>query len=90
MARRPATRDDDDDHWDDPDGPIESDTGDDDDDETQVRCPYCRAWKLEDAPRCPACGQYPSAEDAPPARKPTWVLIVLAFALLAAALMAFT
>ena len=37
----------------------------DDDEEATVPCPYCRHPIHEDSPRCPACGNYISAEDAP-------------------------
>lgn len=56
---------DDDPDWDD----------DGDDDEWTVPCPHCRAEIHEDAPRCPACGNWISREDRPPARKPWWVIV---------------
>src|SRR5438445_5197050 len=41
-----------------------------------VPCPYCRRLIPEDAPRCPYCENYVSAEDTPPtARKPCWIII---------------
>ena len=40
-----------------------------------VPCPYCRREILEDSPRCPYCERYISAEDAPPGRKPWWLLV---------------
>ncbi len=48
---------------------------DDDDEDRSIECPYCRASMFEDAPRCPRCGQYISREDAPPSRKPWWILL---------------
>jgi hypothetical protein len=59
----------DDESWDEPDfdGP--------DDDSDTVPCPYCGAEMYEDAPRCPQCGQYISAEDAPAGRKPAWIIV---------------
>lgn len=46
----------------------------DDDQEPTVACPYCRREIHEDAQRCPYCEQYISAEDAPPAPKPWWIV----------------
>jgi uncharacterized paraquat-inducible protein A len=40
-----------------------------------IDCPYCRAPIYEDAVQCPRCGNYLSSEDAPPARKPWWIII---------------
>jgi hypothetical protein len=40
-----------------------------------VPCPYCRELIHEDAQRCPHCERYVSAEDAPPARKPWWIIL---------------
>lgn len=52
------------------------DGGDWDDEETDATtpCPYCGEAIYEDAPRCPHCERYVSAEDAPPARKPWWLI----------------
>jgi hypothetical protein len=49
--------------------------------EATVACPYCRRPVHEDSPRCPYCGQYISREDAPPARKPWWIVIGVLLAL---------
>lgn len=78
-----ASRDQDDDDWDDG----EADIGDDQDsdDEPTVPCPACRREILEDSPRCPHCGRYLSAEDHVGPGKPPWV-IVTALVCLAAAL----
>jgi hypothetical protein len=38
-------------------------------------CPYCQRLIPEDAPRCPYCEQYISQEDAPPGRKPWWIIL---------------
>jgi len=48
---------------------------DEDDNEPTVACPYCGRQILEDSPRCPYCERYISAEDAPPSRKPWWLLL---------------
>ena len=71
MARRLAE----DEEWDDD----ESDEGDDeeatDDDEPTIPCPYCKRQIHEDSQRCPYCDHYISEEDAPPARKPWWIIL---------------
>jgi hypothetical protein len=66
--------------WDDGDeawGEAEDDVDEplDDDDEPTVPCPYCRREIHEDSQRCPYCEHYISEEDAPPARKPLWIII---------------
>jgi len=48
--------------------------GSDIEDEPTIACPYCRAEIHEDAQRCPHCEQYISREDAPPTRKPWWII----------------
>jgi hypothetical protein len=68
------------DHREDDDSGIDYDPTDDDwqaadDDEPTIPCPYCHREILEDAERCPHCEQYISKEDAPPARKPWWIVI---------------
>ena len=45
-----------------------------DDEEPTIPCPYCRREIHEDAQQCPYCEQYLSREDAPPARKPWWIV----------------
>jgi DNA-directed RNA polymerase subunit RPC12/RpoP len=52
----------------------EFDGGDDDEDEPTIECPYCGREIHEDAQRCPHCEQYISRENAPPQRKPWWVV----------------
>ena len=53
----------------------DEDWDDDSDDESLIECPHCGEEIYEDAQRCPECGQYLSEEDAPPARKPWWIVI---------------
>jgi hypothetical protein len=57
-------RDDDDEDW---------DYGEDEEEPT-IPCPHCRREIHEDAQRCPYCEKYLSDEDAPPARKPWWII----------------
>jgi hypothetical protein len=47
---------------------------DSDDDEPTIPCPYCRREIHEEAQRCPYCASYLSQEDAPPSRKPWWLI----------------
>ena len=51
-----------------------------------ILCPYCREPVYEDAQRCPHCERYISEEDAPPSRRPVWIiagiLVSLAIALI--------
>ena len=63
MARR-ATEDD----WDD------DEYQDDGEESSTIPCPYCRSEIHEDSQRCPRCERYLSEEDAPPARKPWWLI----------------
>ena len=70
MPRRTAIGD----EWeDDPDDDF--DGGSDDDEAETVPCPYCRRPIHEDAERCPYCENYISREDAPPTRKPWWIIL---------------
>ena len=68
MARRIA-----DEEWDDDE--FEDDEDDSSDEEPTVPCPYCNRPIPEDAPRCPYCENYISAEDRPHAPK-TWLIVV--------------
>jgi hypothetical protein len=43
--------------------------------EPTVPCPYCKREIHEDSQRCPHCGNYLSEEDAPPSRKPWWLIL---------------
>jgi uncharacterized paraquat-inducible protein A len=67
-----------DDDWDDdflPEDDDEYDPSRDDEDEPTVQCKYCRAEIHEDSVQCPRCGNYQSAEDAPPSAKPWWIIV---------------
>jgi hypothetical protein len=57
--------------WDGDDPPYDDDDGDD----STIPCPYCRREIHEDSERCPHCERYISREDAPPARKPWWIVL---------------
>ncbi len=71
-------RDADDDEWNDDDDdwkPDEDDISEDEDeDEPTIACPFCKRQIHEDSQRCPHCENYISDEDAPPARKPWWMI----------------
>jgi transposase-like protein len=54
-----------------------------DEDEPTVPCPYCGHEVHEDTPRCPHCQNYISREDAPPSRKPWWLVVGVAACLYA-------
>ena len=54
-------------------------------DPSVVKCPYCRHEVSEDAPRCPHCGSYISAEDAPYQRS-WWMVVGIIFLLILTAL----
>ena len=45
-------------------------------------CPWCGQEISEDASRCPHCGEYLSDEDAPPAKKPLWIILGVALLIL--------
>lgn len=68
----PASEGDDDSWGDEVDDDFDGDSADDD---VTVPCPYCRREIHEDAERCPHCEQYISDEDAPPRRKPWWIIV---------------
>lgn len=75
----------DDRHWHDGDSDESADEGFQyDDEEPTVPCPYCRREILEEAERCPSCENYISAEDAPPAIKPLWIVVAAILCLIAA------
>jgi hypothetical protein len=75
MARRGAEEDwdDNDEDWEDTEDGVEE--APDDDDEPTVPCPFCKREIYEDSLRCPYCEQYISDEDAPPSRKPLWIIV---------------
>lgn len=56
--------------WDD-----DPDADEGEDEEDTIPCPYCRRDIHEDAQRCPYCESYISREDAPPGRKPWWIIL---------------
>jgi hypothetical protein len=49
--------------------------------EPTIPCPYCRREIHEDSQRCPYCESYISQEDAPPSRKPWWLIAGVALCL---------
>ena len=52
----------------------DTDAAEDEDDGGTTDCPYCGQEIADGAQRCPHCGSYISREDAPPDRKPRWVV----------------
>lgn len=88
MTRRTSVEEwhgDDGDEEDEPDFEGDGDT----DDAGTIDCPYCRREIIEDAVRCPYCGNYLSSEDAPRESKPLWWLIGAVLALAASLVMVF-
>ncbi|MCE9546151.1 MAG: zinc ribbon domain-containing protein [Planctomycetia bacterium] len=67
--------------FDDDDELTADEEGDDEDgydeegDDDTIPCPYCRRPIHDDAPQCPYCHNYLSEEDAPPQRKPWWIVV---------------
>jgi hypothetical protein len=59
------------DEWDDD----TEDWDSEEDEEPTIECPYCGREVHEDSQRCPHCESYLSEEDAPPARKPWWIIL---------------
>jgi hypothetical protein len=76
---RDVTADDGEPDWDDDEEYIpeedEEYVPDDPDDEATIPCPYCREPIHDESERCPHCGDYLSEEDAPPSRKPWWIVL---------------
>jgi hypothetical protein len=58
-----------DDDWDEEEGPW------DHDEQPVVPCPYCGEEIAEDSQLCPHCKSFISEEDAPPDRKPWWIIV---------------
>lgn len=44
--------------------------------ESTIPCPHCQEEIHEDAQRCPYCEKYLGDEDAPPGRKPWWMILL--------------
>jgi hypothetical protein len=84
MPRRVAVEDDWEDDPDDGDGAWQPD--DEPDDDETIPCPHCQAPVYEGAEQCPACGNYLSEEDDPPARKSWWIVLGAILCLLIACL----
>ncbi len=49
--------------------------GGDEEESATIPCPYCHRQIHEDSERCPYCENYLSREDAPPSRKPWWLIL---------------
>lgn len=54
---------------------IDDDYEVDEDDEETDPCPYCGQPVHHEAILCPHCDRYLSREDAPPEKKPLWIVI---------------
>lgn len=61
--------------WGDEESRPGDEAADADDDAPTQACPYCRREIYEDAERCPYCENYISDDDAPPPRKPWWIIV---------------
>jgi hypothetical protein len=71
-----------DEDWDEDSDPDEDDDVPDfGDDEPMIPCPHCGLDVHDEAERCPHCEQYISKEDAPPVRKPWWIIVGVAVCL---------
>ena len=68
----------DDDGWDDED---DDDSGDE---ASTIACPACGQPMFDDAPSCPECGHYLTADEAYGRDKPKWFLIAFWLCLLGA------
>lgn len=53
----------------------EDDWDNDEGEEPTITFPYCKRPIHEESQRCPHCGNYITEEEAPPARKPWWIII---------------
>jgi len=51
------------------------DWDEDPDEEATIPCPHCGKQIHEESQRCPYCENYLSREDAPPSRKPWWMIL---------------
>lgn len=56
---------------------------DEDDEHDMSECPHCHEAVFDQAERCPHCGWYISEEDAPPSRRPGWIVLGLTLAAVA-------
>ncbi len=50
-------------------------TPEEEDDDPTTPCPHCHEPIHVESEQCPHCGQYVSEEDAPPSRKPWWIVM---------------
>ena len=54
--------------------PDPADMDSDDDEEPAEPCPFCKRAIHEDAEVCPYCRNFVRGEDAPPGRRPAWLV----------------
>ena len=65
----------DDSYFDDEEESVEDDDAETDDQEVTMPCPYCRRAIHKESEHCPYCERYISEEDAPPSRRPWWIVL---------------
>ena len=53
------------------------DDEEEEDDDGYIPCPHCGETMLEAADYCPACERWITSEDAPPKRRPWWIVAVI-------------
>jgi hypothetical protein len=83
MRYQPPENDDfDDDEWNDDGSQTDDNDAGETEDAATVPCPYCRQPVFEDAEYCANCEEYISLEDAPPERKPLWIVVTVIACLL--------
>ncbi|MEI6239378.1 MAG: hypothetical protein WCR51_03230 [Planctomycetia bacterium] len=85
-----ASRDREDDAYEDDWDDDEADVDEDSEDEPTVPCPWCRCEILEDVPQCPSCKRFISAEDGAQPGKPVWVVVTALICLGVAIWLAFS
>jgi uncharacterized paraquat-inducible protein A len=56
----------------------------DDDEDDLDECPHCRRQIYADSERCPGCGHYLTREDARPAGRSWWFIVLAVICLLVA------
>jgi hypothetical protein len=65
----------DDSYFDDQNESAEDEGAEADNQEATIPCPYCQRAIHKESEHCPYCERYISEEDAPPSRKPWWIIV---------------